>query len=82
MRIKTFTIHGTAEVGVTAEVEVECECQDEDDCSCAEHAFYDIQQRCPELIGFCGNGGSDKLVGVYDRDVSLDTGIIVWEEID
>lgn len=43
----------------------------------ADEALEVAFQEFPGLTNYCGNGGSDKLVGVNDSNVSLDGG---WNE--
>ncbi len=59
--MKKYRVHGTEKVGICIEVEAES----------AEAALDAAYEQWPGLTGFCGNGGSDKLVGVYDGECSL-----------
>jgi hypothetical protein len=59
-----YRVYGSVSVGVTIKVEAESE----------EAAIEAAYSEFPGLSGYCGNGGTDKLVGVYDSAVSLDAG--------
>ena len=58
-----FRVYGTTTVDVTIEVEAEDE----------ESAIEVAYQEFGGLTGYAGNGGTRKLVGTSDRNVSLDT---------
>lgn len=59
--MKTYIVKGTAFVAVSIEVEAENEEE-------AMEIAYDIQN---DLDSFCGNGGTDKLVGTSLDECSL-----------
>jgi hypothetical protein len=62
-----YRVHGNVSIGVSMLVEADTESE------ALDKAHMDF----PGLTNFCGNGGSDQLVGVYDSDISLDAG---WGE--
>lgn len=71
--MKKYSVRGTTVVTVTKEVWA----NNEDEAY--EKAFY--QLNC--LTAFCGNGGTDKLVGVYGDDESVDAdGTIEYDDIE
>lgn len=57
-----FNVYGNATIGVHMTVEADS----------AEEAIEKAHEEFPGLSGYCGNGGTDKLVGVHDENVSLD----------
>jgi hypothetical protein len=59
--MRTFTVEGTAEVGITIEVEANSE----------EEALEKAEEILPELTSYCGNGGTDQLVGIDCPEASL-----------
>ena len=59
-----FIVYGSVSIGVSIEVEA-----DSADLA-IDQAYVDF----PGLSNYCGNGGSDQLVGVNDEKVSLDAG--------
>ena len=59
--MKKYSVRGTTVVTVTKEVWANSEEE------AYEKAFH--QLNC--LTAFCGNGGTDKLIGVYESDESL-----------
>ena len=59
--MKKFYVNGSVEIGVTIEVEAETK----------EEAIEKAYEQMPYLQNFCGNGGTDQIVGVYDKSVSL-----------
>ena len=62
--MKKWNVYGNVSIGVTMNVEAETK----------EEAMEKACEMFPGLTGFVGNGGIDKLVGVYDDDCSLDAG--------
>lgn len=60
--MKTYTVHGVTKVAVTIEVEAES----------AQAAIDLAYEQFDGLTGFCGNGGTDKLVGTTHPNVSLE----------
>jgi len=59
-----YRVYGSVPVAVTMTVEAES----------AEAAIEAAYNEFPGLTGYCGNGGTDQLVGVHDSAVSLDAG--------
>lgn len=59
-----WTVYGFVPIDVVMTVEAETK----------EDAIDAAYQEFPGLTNYCGNGGTDKLVGVHDRNVSLDAG--------
>jgi hypothetical protein len=59
-----FTVYGSVPVSVCMTVEADTE----------EAAIEAAYEEFPGLSGYVGNGGTDQLVGVCDRRVSLDAG--------
>ena len=57
-----YRVYGTVRIGVSINVEAD---SDADALDIAHESFIG-------LTNYAGNGGTDQLVGVYDRDVSLD----------
>lgn len=53
-----YRVYGTIGIGVWVDVEAENE----------NEAQKEADEKWEGLTGFCGNGGSDKLVGVYGSD--------------
>lgn len=56
-----YRVYGSVPVSVTITVEAESE----------EAAIEAAYNEFPGLTSYCGNGGIDQLVGVYDDAVSL-----------
>lgn len=65
-----FVVNGIAEVMVLFEVEAETE----------EEAIEKAYEECDGLTAYCGNGGTDKLVGVNSSDVSIYPNLLEWYE--
>ena len=59
--MKKYSVRGTTVVTVTKEVWANNE----------DEAYDKAWQKLDSLTAFCGNGGIDKLVGVYDNDASV-----------
>lgn len=65
-----WRVYGT----VTAEVYVNVEAADE------EMAIEEAEREFGGIDGFCGNGGSDKLVGVHGTDESIEiSDCVEWQ---
>ena len=62
--MKKWNVYGSASIGVTMSVEAETK----------EEAMQKAYEEFPGLTNFAGNGGTDRLVGVYDGECSLDAG--------
>ena len=60
--MKSWNVYGSVPVGVRMRVEAETK----------EEAFEKAYEQFPGLTNFAGNGGVDKMVGVYENDCSLD----------
>jgi hypothetical protein len=60
--MKKYSVRGTTVVTVTKEVWANSE----------EEAYEKAFNRLNCLTAFCGNGGVDKLIGVYDDDESVE----------
>lgn len=66
-----YKVSGKTQVWIDIVVEAEDE----------EQAFDMAAQKIGSLTSFCGNGGSDKLVGIYYREASIEpSDEIEWEE--
>lgn len=69
---QAYVVRGTFEVDVEATVEAESE----------QEALEMVERELAEPMLLCGNGGSDKMVGMDDTDdisVSLSPGTIEWD---
>lgn len=62
--MKRYTVYGSVTIGVTMTVEASSE----------DEAIEVAERDWPGLSNYCGNGGTNQLVGVYDASVSLDSG--------
>lgn len=60
--MKKFKVYGITTVAVSKEIWAHTE----------DEAMEKAWQQLPSLTAFCGNGSTDKLVGVYDHDASVD----------
>lgn len=71
--MKKYKVYGTTTVTVTKEVWA----LDEDD------AYKKADMELSNLTAFCGNGGDDKLIGVYEMDESISADdCIVYDDIE
>lgn len=71
--MKKYRVCGTTTVTVYKEVWA----NDEDE---AMDKAYD---ELSSLTAFCGNGGTDKLIGVYEYDESVEAdGYIEWNDVE
>jgi len=69
--MKKYKVYGTVTVGVSIEIEADSE---ED---AIEQAGYELD----DLDAYCGNSGTDKLIGVSGSDESVwSDGGIEWQE--
>ena len=71
--MKKYKVYGTTVVTVTKEVWANNE----------DEAYQKAFEKLDCLTSFCGNGGIDKLVGVYGDDESVDAdGSIEYDDIE
>ena len=80
MKYKTFRVSGSVNVDVEMEIEIEYDPDDEEfegleesDIieELKEKAKRQAEDDFPGLTNYCGNGGTDQLVGVNNRSISL-----------
>lgn len=62
--MKKWQVYGTVSVSVGMKVEAETK----------EEAIEKASEEWEGIGGFCGNGGTNKLIGVYGEDCSIEEG--------